>query len=240
MKIKEFIEEWFPKTTEWDNVAKFILESGIEIIDEPTKWMPGYTNISVSSKPHHKDWYVRYMEESMFQLHDLVHQVFTMNLNEDVTEEEYVNRQIYGELFTFYLTEYVIPNKWIINLPYRAERGCYELMSVLSTYFWEDTNKNRIDFMWDVFINNKHDRYFIPYLKQRGVYEAFKKYSKMFKEDLEASRKNYKSAPLGECDDYCIVGVTSQNHIDFFEAVKKGTVKNIKREFNLTLPEEWN
>ena len=36
-----------------------------------------------------------------------------------------------------------------------------------------------------------------------------------------------------------MVGESSQNHIDFFKAVKTGAIKNIKREFNLELPEEW-
>ena len=40
-------------------------------------------------------------------------------------------------------------------------------------------------------------------------------------------------------NDYCIVGKTSRNHIDFFEAVKIGAIKNIKREFNVELPKEW-
>ena len=53
--------------------------------------------------------------------------------------------------------------------------------------------------------------------------------------DLENSRKNYKFVKDLQLQDYCIVGKTSQNHIDFFEAVKSGAIKNIKREFNLEL-----
>lgn len=47
------------------------------------------------------------MEEGMFQLHDCVHNIFTLDVECD--DEEYVKRQIYGELFTFYLTEWSIP-----------------------------------------------------------------------------------------------------------------------------------
>lgn len=60
----------------------------------------------------------------------------------------------------------------------------------------------------------------------------------MFKEDLENSRKNYKFVPRN-MQSYCIVGDSSQNHIDFFSAVSLGAIKNIKREFNLKLPKEW-
>jgi len=108
MILEEFIEKWFPKTDEWRNVAKFILESGVEITTEQNKkWLPGYTNISQSSKPHHTDEFTRYMEEQLFMLHDTIHQIFTITVN--CSEEEYIKRQIYGELFVFYLTEYVIP-----------------------------------------------------------------------------------------------------------------------------------
>jgi hypothetical protein len=86
--------------------------------------------------------------------------------------------------------------------------------------------------MWEVFINDKDLKY-IDRLEE--VY--LKKYRKMFKEDLENSIKNYTFVP--SIKSYCMVGASSQNHIDFFEAVKKGAVKNIKREFNLILPKEW-
>jgi len=32
--LENFIKEWFPKTEEWNNVAKFILESGVELVEE--------------------------------------------------------------------------------------------------------------------------------------------------------------------------------------------------------------
>jgi len=127
--LEKFIEEWFPKTVEWQNIGKFILESGVEMTEEENpKWLTGYTNIGKSHKPHHKDENVRYMEESLFVLHDVIHQIFTLEVN--CSEEEYVKRQIYGELFTFYLTEYVIPDTWK-SYSYRYERGCYELMKSL-------------------------------------------------------------------------------------------------------------
>ena len=180
--LEKFIEEWFPKTIGWDNVGKFILESGIQMTKEQNpKWLTGYTNIGRSYKPHHKDEYIRYMEEGMFMLHDTIHQIFTLEVN--CSEEEYVKRQIYGELFTFYLTEYVIPKTWK-NYSYREERGCYKLMGIIIDYKWNSV-KNIIDFMWDIFINEIYsDKYFINYLNQRGVLDIFEKYSKMFKEDL--------------------------------------------------------
>ena len=62
----------------------------------------------------------------------------------------------------------------------------------------------------------------------------------MFKEDLENSKKNFKFVKnLSIKNDYCMVGASSQNHIDFFSTVSFGAIKNIKREFNLELPKEW-
>ena len=230
--LEKFIEEWFPKTTEWNNIGKFILESGVDIVEKQnSKWLPGYTNISRSSKPHHEDEYIRYMEESMFMLHDICHNIFTINTL--CSEEEYVKRQIYGELFTFYLTEYVIPSTWK-NYSYRQSRGCYDLME---SVILVKNGKNIIDHMWSTFIDGNFTEQFSDSIMKKGLQDIFEKYSKMFKEDLENSRKNYKFVP--KLQDYCMVGKSSQNHIDFFEAVKKGAIKNIKREFNLELPTEW-
>lgn len=233
-KLKEFMEQWFPKTQEWDNVAKFILESGVELVEKQNqKWLPGYTNISKSSKPHHKDEYVRYMEESMFMLHDTIHQLFTITTN--CSEEEYVERQIYGELFVFYLTEYVIPRSWEDKYQtYVGQRGCYDLVEnvILNRRYYD----NELDCMWDIFIEGTQLKLTTPNFN----IDIFNKYKKMFKEDLENSRKNYKFVKdLNIERDCCIVGASSQNHIDFFKVVKKGAIKNIKREFNLELPEQW-
>ncbi len=234
-KLKEFMDEWFPKTG-WEHVKTFILESGVELIEEENqKWLPGYTNISKSSKPHHKDWYTRQMEENLFQLHDTLHQVFTINVFCD--EEEYVERQVRGELLVFYLTEYLIPGEGMFytyrnHKQYIQDRGCYNLIEEVMKY---NEGSNIIDFMWRCFINNS--------IKMELPYQIkidFEKYSKMFKEDLENSRKNYKFVKdLDIKEDYCIVGKTSQNHIDFFEAVKSGAIKNIKREFSVQLGKNW-
>lgn len=237
--LEKFIDEWFPKTTQWENIGKFILESGIEITEEQNpKWLTGYTNIGRSYKPHHKDDYIRYMEEGMFQLHDCVHQIFTLEVN--CSEEEYIKRQIYGELFTFYLTEYEIvkhirkENYYRHDNYFSEERDCFNLMdNVLiakPTFGYE----NVIDWMWAVFIEDVD----LGCTNASFEWRALKKYRKMFKEDLENSRKNYKFVPEG-IKSYCMVGESSQNHIDFFEAVKRGAIKNIKREFNLKLPTEW-
>jgi len=233
--LEVFIKEWFPKTEEWNNISKFILESGIQITDDVNpKWLTGYTNIGKSSKPHHKDEYTRYMEEGMFMLHDVVHQIFT--LDTECSEEQYVKRQIYGELFTFYLTEYVIPSSYGLGDKRKEyivyNRDCYNLLD------WVVSEKPRvkyniIDWMWEVFIEDTDLKY-INRLEE--VY--LDKYRKMFKEDLENSRKNYKFVPNG-IKNYCMVGESSQNHIDFFSAVKNGAIKNIKRDFNLELPNEW-
>lgn len=239
-KLKEFMDEWFPKTG-WEHVKTFILESGVELVEqENQKWLPGYTNISKSSKPHHKDWYTRHMEENLFQLHDILHQVFTINVSCD--EEEYVKRQIYGELFVFYLTEYLIPwegryDTYFNHKHYIQNRGCYDLLKVIASV--DRKENNIIDLMWRYFIEDVHSTNTIDKLKDLGLLDTFKKYSKMFKQDLVNSRKNYKFVKDLQLRDYCLVGATSQNHVDFFEAVKKGTVKNIKREFGLILPEEW-
>lgn len=233
--LEKFIEEWFPKTIEWDNVGKFILESGIQMTEEQNpKWLTGYTNIGKSYKPHHEDDYTRYMEEGMFMLHDIIHQIFTLEVN--CSEEEYVKRQIYGELFTFYLTEYEIPSSygmWDRRRVYAEnERDCYNLLS------WVASEKPRfdcniIDWMWKVFTEDVDLKY-IDRLEKKHL----DKYRKMFKEDLENSRKNYKFVPK-DIKSYCMVGASSQNHIDFFSTVSFGAIKNIKREFNLELPKEW-
>ena len=164
-------------------------------------------------------------------LHDCLHNIFTINTL--CSEDEYIKRQIYGELFVFYLTEYEIPNTWNAD-SYRSERGCYDLMkSVILT----KNGKNIIDHMWSIFIDGNFTGQFSDSIMKKGLQDIFIKYSKMFKEDLENSRKNYKFVP--QLQDYCMVGESSQNHIDFFEAVKKGAIKNIKRDFKLELPKEW-
>ena len=89
--------------------------------------------------------------------------------------------------------------------------------------------------MWDIFIEGTQLKLTTPNFN----IDIFNKYKKMFKEDLENSRKNYKFVKDLQLQDYCIVEASSQNHIDFFKAVKCGTIKNIKREFNLELPEQW-
>lgn len=237
--INKFIEQWFPKTEEWDNVAKFILESGVDIVEEQNqKWLPGYTNISKSSKPHHKDEYVRYMEEQMFQLHDTLHNIFTINVLCD--EEEYVQRQIFGELFVFYLTEYLIPRDYLYDKHAKYiddTRDTYWMMYELLQV--KPDNINIIDYMWSSFIDDSPEIDFECGSNFYIVEESFKKYKKMFKEDLENSRKNYKFVKDLRVKDYCMVGATSQNHIDFFKTIQKGAIKNIKREFNLELPKEW-
>lgn len=233
MNTENFIKEWFPKTEEWSNIAKFILESGIQFTDEVNpKWLTGYTNIGISSKPHHKDGYKRFMEENMFMLHDLIHQIFT--LDTECSEDEYVKRQIYGELFTFYLTEYIIPDTWN-NYSYRTERGCYELMKFL---YFRDKHSNIIDYMYNVFLGEVISSNLESDLKEKKLWNSFIKYSKMFKEDMENSRKNYKHLPKN-IKNYCMVGASSQNHLDFFSAVSKGAIKNIKRGFDIKLPEQW-
>lgn len=236
-KLQEFMDEWFPKTEDWQNVAKFILESGIKLTDELNpKWLTGYTNIGTSHKPHHKDEYIRKMEEGLFQLHDIVHNIFT--LDTECSEEEYVKRQIYGELFVFYLTEYVIPRDYLYakHAKYIDDgRDTYWMMYELLQV--KPDNINIIDYMWSSFIDDSPQIDFEWGVNFYIVEESFKKYSKMFKEDLENSRKNYKFVP--KVKSYCMVGASSQNHIDFFEAVKKGAIKNIKREFDIKLPTEW-
>lgn len=229
MTIKEFIKDNFPKNKEWDNVSNFILESGIEFTDDlSTKWLVGYTNILKSSKPHHKDPKIRKMEEDMFMLHDVVHQIFTLETNCD--KDEYVTRQIYGELFTFYLTEFVIPNyfeKDLFDLIYN-ERDCYKLMADIMLQ--RPTDVNEIDYLYSVFIKNNinfNTNQIIP----------LRKYRRMFQTDYINSMSNYDILP--SIESRCIVGPTSQNHITFFDVVKKGAIKNIKRELNLVLPPEW-
>jgi hypothetical protein len=242
MDIFEFIEKWFPKTKAWNNIADFILESGVKITSEINpKWLSGYTNIGISHKPHHIDPYIRQMEEGMFMLHDIVHNIFTLNVEPETLEAEYVNRQIYGELFTFYLTEFIIPQaiKTPENSEYFTSRGCYDLMKAVIFYKNSFRNQiNIIDFMKDIFIKDNAPEYLKETLRLRGLTENFNKYSKMFKEDLTNSKKNFKILPKN-ISNYCMVGPTSQNHIDFFATVSNGTLKNIRRKFDLKLPEQW-
>lgn len=240
--IQEFLQKWFPKTEKWNNLAKFITESGIEIVeDKDLKWLPGYTNISVCHKPHHEDWYVRYMEENMFMLHDCVHQIFTMNIGKDVTEAEYVLRQIYGELYTFFLTEYEIPkvgkyDYWKLHKGYLDYRGCYKLMECMD---WYSKEVNIIDFMYQVFVEGVVSSNFLDVLQDKELTEVFDKYAVMFKEDVENSKINYQSIKNVNLPSYCMNGATSKNHILFLEAIGNGAVKNIKRDFNLVLPDIW-
>jgi hypothetical protein len=224
--IEQFIKDWFPKTPEFDNVARFILDSGVQIVpEEGLKWMPGYTNISVCKKPHHTDPYIRFMEESMFMLHDVIHQIWTMNIQKDVTEYEYVIRQLHGELITFYLVEYYIPKAWYeTHSKYIDDiRGSYWMMYEILQQ--RPDNINVVDWMYSIFIHGKYID--IP---QK---EALEKYRKMFKEDKLASMQNYRLIKdLEDKPNYCISGMNGQNHVDFFKAVCSGAVVNIKREFN--------
>lgn len=228
IRLKMFMATWFPKTEQWNNVANFILESGVELTDEVNaKWLTGYTNISRCEKPHHLDPYIRTMEENMFVLHDIVHNIFTLDTK--CTEDIYVKRQIYGELFTFYLVEYVIPKSWYEEHYQYIDkyRGSYWMMVDVLTE--QPDNINIIDWMWKIFIDDNP----IHTVNEKEL----NKYKEMFKKDLVNSRKNYKLLP--DIKSYCIVGETSQNHIDFFNVVSSGAIKNIKRSFNLKLPEEW-
>lgn len=232
-ELKEFMDEWFPKIG-WEHVKTFILESGVELVEqENQKWLPGYTNIS---KPRHKN--LRCKEKPVSQLNDILHQIFTINVFCD--EEEYVKRQIIGKFFVFYLTEYAIPFEKFLNEGGDSKGSeCFGLMAnikdILKVYRFYEYYDTLFDFMWDCFIEGKYKSKI-----QKYYLDIFEKYSKMFKEDLENSKKNYKFVKdLNIKQNYCIVGKTSRNHIDFFEAVKSGSIKNLKREFNLQLPEQW-
>jgi hypothetical protein len=233
--IKQFIKDWFPKTPEFDNIARFIIESGVEIVPEQgLGWLPGYTNISVCRKPHHVDPYIRFMEENMFMLHDVIHQIWTMNISKGVTEYEYVVRQLHGELMTFYLVEYIIPKSWYDNHSKYIDdvRDSYWMMYEILQQ--RPDNTNVIDWMYSIFINGREID--IPEFN-RG---ALEKYRKMFKQDKINSMQNYRL--LGDFyqqPDYCICGISGQNHVDFFTAVSSGAVRNIKRDFSLVLPNNW-
>lgn len=233
--LEKFINDWLPRTKEWQNIAKFIMNSGVQILETPNlKWLPGYTNISVCSKPHHLDPKHRFMEEMMFVLHDICHQIFTMENN--CNQDEYVRRQMYGEFFTFYLTEYTIPQTW--DKSYKDYIDKRQLNNLVYLLDCNKRGKNIIDFMWDVFIDSNYTIQFAEKIREEDLGDVFIKTSRMFREDLEASKKNYSLLPSFKS--YCIVGSSSQNHIDFFEAVKSGAIKNIKRDFNLKLPKKWN
>lgn len=102
----EYLLDKYMPFSFWDDLKHYIVATGVEIVDEPLKFLPGYTNISVCHKPHHIDPFVRQVEEELFMLHDLLHLLFPMKL--DCFAFEYEDRQVLGEYFVFFITEYYV------------------------------------------------------------------------------------------------------------------------------------
>ena len=167
-------------------------------------------------------------------LHDVIHQIWTMNISKDIEQYEYVVRQIHGELMTFYLVEYVIPKSWYDTHSKYIDnvRGSYWMMYEILQQ--KPDNTNIIDWMYSIFIHGRDIN--IPDFHK----EALEKYRKMFKQDKINSMQNWTLVKyFYQQPDYCICGISGQNHVDFLTAVSSGAVRNIKRDFSLVLPNNW-
>lgn len=225
--LKIFMDEYFPLGYKWDNVKKYILDSGVLLLDEDVKWLPGYTNISKPKKPHHTNPEKRKWEEDLFLLHDIIHQIWSMDVN--CSEKEYVQRQMMGEFLTFYYTEWIIPfERGLIkkDKDYFDERGLYNLMS--KVLYLKTSNETLYDLMFRIFINREK------------VIDSpvFEKISNMFILDMEHSRENYHKLPKG-LENRSTFNKSFGAHYYHLDGIFEGFIKNTKKNFDLKLPHNW-
>lgn len=98
----------FPK--EWEAVAARIIESGVELSDQPVKWAPRWSKISptVKSGP---DALSIATKSVIYRVHDCIHQLWGLpHPDADFTEEArylYKRAQLCGEVAVLTLTEFV-------------------------------------------------------------------------------------------------------------------------------------
>lgn len=227
--LEVFMDEYLPVDVMWTNLKKYILDSGVELVnkEDVNWWLPGYTNIMIPHKPHHEDTYKRNWEENLFLLHDVIHQTWSMDAN--CSEDEYVQRQLMGEFLTFYYTEFFIPvdKGWLdSDSEYFSERGLYHLM--LNVLVIMEDDESLYDVMFRVFIDNE---VVLDHPK-------FGKISDMFKMDMKHSRENYSKLPK-DLENRATFSPTCEGHMYHLEGIFKGCIKNNKKDFNLNPPTDW-
>lgn len=102
-KLNYVLDKYLIEDQRLLNIKKYILGTGVTMGSSKCKFLPSYTEIPETVKPHHKDPYIRAFEEEIFISHDLIHQLFPMDLTVDI--DQYDDRQVMGELVVFYMTE---------------------------------------------------------------------------------------------------------------------------------------
>lgn len=208
----------------WDELKSYILNTGVEIIDEPLKFLPGYTNISVCHKPHHKNPFAREIEEELFMLHDLLHLIFPMKIS--TWKEDYVDRQVLGEYFIFFVTEYYVQHYLIGN--YILGRDYNEYVLEKRGYYYKlkevllKTNFKIIDAI------------------ELVVGGAYPELTEMFTQDRINSQDNYKLLTedhKSKCLDINF-GSTIRCHYRRYQRILRGHEKQYTINI-INLPENW-
>lgn len=223
MTTKYLLDKYMPFSF-WDNLKSYILSTGVEIVDEPLKFLPGYTNISVCHKPHHKDLFVRQIEEELFMLHDLLHLLFPLKLSGG--QEDYVNRQVLGEYFVFFITEYYVQHYLINNNILGEDYNNYILKD--RGYYYK---LKEVLFRTDFRIVDAID------LVAGGVYPEL---TEMFTQDRINSQDNYKLLSEEDCGKGLDInfGSTTKCHHRRYQRILRGYEKQYQIKL-IDLPNDW-
>lgn len=112
------------------NIIDYITSTGVEFSEEPCNFLPGYSKVCWLPKPHHTDPVKRHLEEEFFFLHDLLHQLFPVNIA--LPKDKFVESQVNGEFFVFCLTEFFFQrygNPTTETKLFLEQRGYYNKLS---------------------------------------------------------------------------------------------------------------
>lgn len=227
-----YILDKYLNSENFTNLKNYIKNSGIEFGHKDIKFLPGYTKIPRIEKPNHLDPQIREWEEELFMLHDLLHQLFPMNLN--CSLEEYSDQQVMGELVVFYYTEYYIQNFLIGKLSDEYDnyilnvRGFYKVLSELMVI----NNYDPLLMLQNLFFKSKND------LIVRRELENY--IIEMFVIDFENSKHNYKLLTEEDKGMSFTEGFkTIESHFVHFANVYFGNESPYINKKEIKLKEEW-
>jgi hypothetical protein len=228
----KYILDKYLRESKYENIKYFILNTGVKLGVNGCKFLPGYTKIPLTEKPHHKNPTIRVWEEELFVLHDLLHQLFPLDLNS--SEEEYSDSQVMGELFVFMLTEYIIQKDLLADVEISKDyknfilttRGYYKVIkNLIKTY------GNEINVLKVLFLESKND-----FIEDRLVSDIVE----MFKIDYVNSRSNYKLLTKANKNlSFCKNLKTIDEHHDRYRRIFNGSIKPYSNSGKIKLNEKW-
>ncbi len=231
-KLNYVLDKYLIEDQRLLNIKKYILGTGITMGSSACKFLPSYTEIPETVKPHHKDPYIRAFEEEIFILHDLIHQLFPMDLTVDI--DQYGDRQVMGELVVFYIVEFFIQDI-LIKSPkvsksyceYIELRGYYPILKELLN------GRSRTELLTLIFSETKKD-WLTEYHGKLG------KIVEMFKMDHNNSRHNFNLLPKEFIANSQINDLNSiSKHFHLFERIISGEEVPYKNPLLSGLPNEW-